>query len=414
MGEETMNAFDNAQLQLKRAQDAAQYTEKDLLFLKTPKRAVHVTIPVKLDNGNVEYFKGFRVMYNDTRGPGKGGIRFHPQVDEHEVKALSFWMTIKNAVVDLPLGGGKGGVIIDPSKYSKTELERVSRGYVRALHGVLGPEQDVPAPDVYTNPQVMSWMVDEYETITGKHAPGLITGKPLELGGSKARGYSTAMGGAYVLKESAELFDMDPVQTTVVIQGFGNAGMHMARILSGWGYKIVGISDSSTGIYVEGGIDIDKAIAYKQKNKKLTGFGGKEITNEELLALKTDVLVPAALENAITEKNVTTIKAKLIIELANGPVTPQADLILEKNDVVVMPDVLANAGGVAVSYFEWVQNVYGYYWSEEEVLDKLEKKMVRSFKDIHSLVKEHDVSYRTAAFMLALSRIVGAQRLRGW
>lgn len=413
-GEQIMNAFDNAQIQLNKAQKAGGYTEDDVSFLKTPKRAVHVTFPVKLDNGNVEYFKAFRVMYNDTRGPGKGGIRFHPQVDEHEVKALSFWMTIKNAVVDLPLGGGKGGVIINPQTYSQTELERVSRGYVRALHGVLGPAIDVPAPDVYTNPQVMSWMLDEYETIMGKHAPGLITGKPLELGGSQARGYSTAMGGAYVLKEAVELFDMDPVKTRVAIQGFGNAGMHMARILSGWGYKIVAISDSSTGIYVEEGIDIAKAIVYKQKNKSLKGMGGKEITNDELLALETDVLVPAALENAITEKNVASVKAKLIVELANGPITPQADDVLEKNDVVVLPDVLANAGGVAVSYFEWVQNVYGYYWTEDEVLEKLEKKMVTSFQDIHKIVKEKDVSYRTAAFMLALSRIVGAQRLRGW
>ncbi len=409
-----MNAFENAQLQLNKAVDAAKYTDEDVAFLKTPKRALHVTFPVKLDDGKVKYFKGFRIMYNDTRGPGKGGIRFHPQVDEQEVKALSFWMTIKNAVVDLPLGGGKGGVIITPQDYSETELERVSRGFIRAIHQVVGPEQDIPAPDVYTNPQVMSWMLDEYETIKGKHAPGLITGKPLELGGSKARGYSTAMGGAYVLKEAAELFDMDPVKTTVVVQGFGNAGMNMARILSGWGYKIIGISDSSTGIYIEEGIDIDKAIVYKQTNKKLLGFSGKEISNEELLRIKTDVLVPAALENTITETNAASINAKVIVELANGPITPQADEILEKKNIIILPDVLANAGGVAVSYFEWVQNTYNYYWQEKEILEKLETKMVTSFSEIHKIVKEKDVSYRTAAYVLALSRIVRAQRLRGW
>jgi len=409
-----MNPFENAQKQLHNALDAAGLQEKDVEFLKFPKRAVHVSFPVKLDNGTVKFFQGFRILYNDTRGPGKGGIRFHPQVDEHEVKALSFWMTIKNSVVDIPLGGGKGGVIINPKDHSESELERVSRGFIRALHQVLGPQQDVPAPDVYTTPQIMSWMLDEYETIISKHAPGLITGKPLELGGSQARGYSTAMGGAYVLKEVAELFDYDPVKTSVVIQGFGNAGMHMARILSGWNYKIIGISDSSVALHDDNGIDITKAMAYKAANRSLKGFGPKEISNAELLALKADILVPAALESVITKENADTINSKVIIELANGPITPDGDEILEKNGVVVIPDVLANAGGVIVSYFEWVQNNQGFYWAEKEILDKLETIMVNSFKDIHALVKEKDVSYRVAAFALAVQRLVKANKLRGW
>lgn len=408
-----MNPFENAQVQLNKAVKAGGLESNDVEFLKNPKRAVHVSFPVKLDDGSTKYFQGFRMLYNDTRGPGKGGIRFHQDVDEHEVKALSFWMTIKNSVMDLPLGGGKGGVIINPKEHSDAELERVARGFIRALHTVLGPKQDVPAPDVYTTPQVMAWMLDEYETITGLHNEGLITGKPLELGGSLGRGYSTAMGGAYVLKEAAQLFDLDPVKTTVAIQGFGNAGLHMARILAGWNYKIVGISDSSVALYDENGFDIDKAIAYKQTNRSLKGFGGSVISNDELLGLDVDVLVPAALENAITQENAGSVKAKLVVELANGPITPDADAILEKNDVVVLPDVLANAGGVTVSYFEWVQNNQGYYWTEEEVLERLEKKMVKSFNDIHQIVKDDGTSYREAAFILATKRLVTANKLRG-
>jgi len=408
-----MNAFENAQQQLVQAVKAGGLDEKDVLFLRHPKRAIHVSFPVRLDNGELEYFQGYRIQFNDARGPTKGGIRFHWNVDEHEVKALSFWMTIKNAVVDVPYGGGKGGVIIDPKKYSQGELERVSRGFIKAIHEVIGPAQDIPAPDVYTTPQIMAWMLDEYEAITGKKQPGVITGKPLVLGGSQGRGYSTAMGGAYVLKEAAELLDLDPVKTSVIVQGFGNAGMHMARILHGWNYNIIGISDSKIALYDEGGIDIPKAIVYKETEGTLKGFGPKELTNDELLVQKTDILVPAALENTITKANASNIQAKLIVELANGPTTPEADAILKKNDVVVIPDVLANAGGVAVSYFEWVQNNYGYYWTEDEVLDKLEKKMVKSFHEIHYLVKEKDMSYREAAFVLAVQRIVDAARLRG-
>lgn len=408
-----MNAFENAQKQLLNSIKAANIKEEDIEFLKNPKKIIQTSFPVKLDNGKIKYFQGYRVQFNDARGPTKGGIRFHPQVDLHEVKALAFWMTIKNAVVNVPYGGGKGGVEIQPSAFSEAELEKVSRGFIRALHKDLGPQIDVPAPDVYTTPQIMAWMLDEYETIKGHHAPGLITGKPLALGGSEGRGYSTAQGGAYVLKEYINLIGANPAETRVAIQGFGNAGMHMARILFSWGYKIIAVSDSRFGIYAEEGLDIEKVIAHKEKIRSLGGFGVKEITNAELLELDTDVLVPAALENTITKDNAENVKAKVILELANGPTTPEADEILESKDIVVLPDVLANAGGVAVSYFEWVQNNYGYYWTEEEVLDKLEKKMVKSFNEIHFIVKELDTSYRNAAFILAVRRIIEAAKLRG-
>jgi glutamate dehydrogenase/leucine dehydrogenase len=409
--EAKMNAFKNAQEQLTKATKAGDIPQKDIEFLKAPKRALHISFPIKLDNGETKFFQGYRIQYNDAKGPTKGGIRFHPQVDESEVKALSFWMTIKNAVVDLPYGGGKGGVSIDPSKYSQTELERVSRGFIRAIHQFVGPQIDVPAPDVNTNPQIMAWMLDEFETITGKHQPGLITGKPLALGGSEGRGYSTATGGAYILRTAISERNLE--QPTVVIQGFGNAGMHMARILSGWNYKIIGLSDSRGAIYDPKGIDINKASEYKQEKGSIKGFGGQEITNEELLELETDVLIPAALENQITKDNASNIKAKIIVELANGPTTPEADEILKEKNVLVIPDVLANAGGVVVSYFEWVQNNYGYYWTQEEVLQKLEKIMLDSFNAIETIAKEKNTTQRNAAFILALKRIIEAQKLRG-
>ncbi len=408
-----MTAFDNAQAQLDKAAEKASMKPEDTTFLKAPKRILQVSFPVKMDDGKTEYFNGYRVQYNDARGPTKGGIRFHPQADLDEVKALAFWMTIKNAVVDVPYGGGKGGVEVDPKKHSRAELERVSREFIKAIHDVIGPTKDVPAPDVYTNPQVMGWMLDEYEAIKKEHLPGMITGKPLELGGSKGRSYSTAMGGAYVLKEAVEKFDLDPLKTTVAIQGFGNAGRHMARILDDWGYKVVAVSDSKTGVYHEEGLDIPEAIRHKEERGSLETLDAEKVTNEELLELDVDVLVPAAMENQVTKENAQNIKAKIVLELANGPVTPEADEILEKKGVTAIPDVLANAGGVAVSYFEWVQNNYGYYWEEDDVLAQLEKKMVQSFNDIHATVKEKDTSYREAAFILAVERIVAAAKQRG-
>ncbi len=408
-----MSTFENSQKQLLEAIKAGGIPEKEIEFLKEPKRVIQVRFPVKMDDGSIKYFQGYRVQYNDARGPTKGGIRFHPQVDLDEVKTLAFWMTIKNAVVGIPYGGGKGGVIINPKEHSQAELERVSREFIKAIHDVVGPTKDIPAPDVYTNPQTMAWMLDEYEKIKKEHLPGLITGKPLSIGGSEGRGYSTAMGGAYVLSEAASVMDIDPLTARVAIQGFGNAGMNMARILSEWGYKIIAVSDSSTGLYDEEGLKIEEVIEYKIKNKKLKGYPAKEITNEELLEIETDILIPAALENQITKENADKIKAKLIVELANGPTTPEADEILRKKEIIVIPDVLANAGGVTVSYFEWVQNNYGYYWTEKEVLEKLEAIMTKSFKEIHEIVKEKDTSYRQAAYILAVNRILEAAKARG-
>ncbi|MBD3209262.1 Glu/Leu/Phe/Val dehydrogenase [Candidatus Woesearchaeota archaeon] len=408
-----MNTFTNAMEQLQAAAKAGSITTADTAFLQAPKRVIEVSFPAKTDDGTTKYYKGYRVQYNDARGPTKGGIRFHPHADLAEVQALAFWMTIKNAVVDVPYGGGKGGVIVNPKEHSRSELERISREFIKAVHEFIGPTKDIPAPDVYTDKHVMAWMLDEYEAIKGLHQPGMVTGKPLALGGSQGRDYATAMGGAFVLKEAVSLLDINPLKATVAIQGFGNAGMHMARILDGWGYRVVAVSDSRTGVYDPKGLDVKKAIAHKKKERTLEGYGAKIVTNKELLALDVDILVPAALENQVRKSNAGDVKAQLIVELANGPVTPEADALLEKNGVTVIPDVLANAGGVAVSYYEWVQNNQGYYWEEEEVMEKLEKKMVKSFKEIHALVKELDSTYREAAFILALRRLIEAARLRG-
>ena len=407
-----MTAFENALKQLNNSISHTSFSTS-LQALTHPEHQVSVSFPITRDTGEIEYIQGFRIRYNSFRGPTKGGIRFHPDVDEDEVKALSLWMTIKNAVVDVPFGGGKGGVIINPKEYSIAELERISRGFIRAIHTSIGPDLDIPAPDVYTSPQTMAWMLDEYETLSHRHAPGVITGKPLELGGSKARSYSTALGGAYIIRHASDQFDLNPASSSVIIQGFGNAGMHMARILASWGYTIVGISDSSVSLYTEDGIDVDKAISYKQDHGSLKGFLDDEVSTHQLLTAKADILVPAALENQITSENADSIKAKIIVELANGPTTPEADTILNKNGVVVIPDVLANAGGVAVSYFEWVQNNQGLYWSEDEVTSLLNTKMTTAFDQIHAIVKEKDISYRQAAFVLALERIMTAGKYRG-
>ncbi|MFP4568216.1 MAG: Glu/Leu/Phe/Val family dehydrogenase [Candidatus Woesearchaeota archaeon] len=404
-----MNPFVNAMNQLSSA--ASKVGIKDFDVLKNPKRIIQVSFPVKMDDGSIKFVQGYRVQYNDARGPYKGGIRFHPQVDLDEVKALSFWMAIKNAVVDVPFGGGKGGVTINPKDLSKRELEAVSRGFMKAMHEFLGPMQDIPAPDVYTTPQVMAWMLDEYEKIKGQKAPGVITGKPLELGGSHARSYSTAMGGVYVLEDAVRTFN---IGKAVVIQGFGNAGAHVARILHERGYKIIGVSDSKSALYFKDGFDVLGLIEHKTSTGALEGFNqGSEISNAELLELECDILIPSALEGQITKDNANKIKAKLVAELANGPTTGDADLILAKNGVVVVPDVLFNAGGVAVSYFEWVQNLYGYSWSEVEVLEKLEKKMKSAFDDLVALANEKSLTLREAAFALAVERIIKVETLRG-
>lgn len=407
-----MGVFDNVKKQMEKVQKIMKLDSSELTYLENPKRIIEVNFPVKMDSGKVKHFRGYRVQFNDARGPTKGGIRFHPNVDLSEVKSLAFWMALKTAVVNIPYGGAKGGVMVNPKELSDNELESLSRGFIKAIHEVVGPAKDVPAPDVYTNPQIMAWMLDEFEKIKGEHLPGLITGKPLELGGSQGRGFSTSQGGAYVLREYLKIKSIDPKETTVAIQGFGNAGSFMAKILDSWGYKIVAVSDSKSGIYDEAGLDIPHVIKHKEKSGSVKG-AAKDISNEQLLELEVDVLVPAALENQITKDNAAKIMAKVVLELANGPTTPEADDILEKKNIVVIPDILANAGGVTVSYFEWVQNLYGYYWSEEEVLQKLEKIMVDSFKEVYAEIEKNKTSMRNAAYILALKRIIEAARLRG-
>ncbi|MFA5937234.1 MAG: Glu/Leu/Phe/Val dehydrogenase [Candidatus Paceibacterota bacterium] len=407
-------AFENAKQQLKKAAGMMSLNAGILEALQTPKHLLSATLSVKMDDGETKEFQAYRSQYNDARGPYKGGIRYHPNVTEDEVKALSFWMAVKCAVADIPLGGGKGGVIVDPKKLSSGELERLSRAYIRAFHAHLGPTKDVPAPDVYTNGQIMSWMLDEYEAILGEHAPGMITGKPLALGGSRGRDKATAQGGVYVFGEAAKKLGMKPKKTTVAIQGFGNAGATAARLLADLEYRIIAVSDSKGGIVSDDALDIPALLAYKETTGGVSGFAGtRGISNQELLELETDVLVPAALENTITAQIAEKVRAKIILELANGPTTPEADDILAKKDILVIPDVLANAGGVTVSYFEQVQNAMNYYWTEEEVLVKLEKIMVDAFHAVWEAKETHRTDMRTGAFILAVGRIADAMRLRG-
>ncbi len=374
--------------------------------LRTPERILEVSIPVKMDDGGRKVFKGFRVQHNSARGPTKGGIRFHPSVNLDEVKALASLMTWKCALLDLPFGGAKGGVIVNPKELSERELERLSRGYIRRIAPFVGVDRDIPAPDVGTNSKVMAWMLDEYEKIVGKHEPGAITGKPLSLGGSQGREEATAQGAVYVLQEAVKTFDIKGKE--VAIQGFGNAGMNLARKLDALGYRVVAVSDSKGTVYQEKGLNVEEVVKKKRKEGKV----GKDMSNEELLELDVDILIPAAIEGQITEENADRIRAKLILEVANGPTTPRADEILREKGVIVVPDILTNAGGVTVSYFEWVQNRTGLYWNKEEVLEKLKERMVTSFTDVVEVMKKESVDMRTAAYILAVSKVVQAIRDR--
>jgi len=406
------NAFFNAMEQLDKAAGYISLDEKIHSVLKQPDRFVEVAIPVVMDDGTVKIFTGYRSQYNNSLGVYKGGIRYHWNVTPEEVKALSFWMTIKCATVNIPMGGGKGGVIVNPKELSAGELERLSRGYMKKMWPILGSDKDVPAPDVYTTPQIMAWMRDEFEKITGKEDPGVITGKPLDQGGSEGRGFSTAQGGAYCTRELAKNMNMVPEETSIAIQGFGNAGAHMARLLSEMGYRVVAVSDSKGGISINNKqltinkLDIDALTEYKARTGSVVGFEGtEEISNDDILTLDVDILVPAALENVITPDNAGNIKAKAIVELANGPTTPDADEILKEKGIVVVPDVLANAGGVTVSYFEWDQNVKGEHWAEEDVLTKLEKIMVDAFHEVWNTKEQYSTDMRTAAFIKAVERV---------
>lgn len=409
-----MNAYDNAMRQLEKASRIMNLDKDVLAKLSSPERIVMASLPVKMDDGSLKIFQAYRVQYNSARGPYKGGIRFHPQVDLDEVKALGFWMTIKCSVVGIPMGGGKGGVIVDPKALSQGELERLSRAWIGAFRAVIGPEKDVPAPDVYTTPQIMAWMADEFSKLEGKPAIGVVTGKPLEYGGSLGRGTSTAMGGFYVLSEAIKEKDLEAKKTKVAIQGFGNAGATMAHILYEAGYKIVALADSKSIVYNDKGINIDEAENYKKEKGSLVGLEGtKEISIKEFFALDVEVLIPAALENQITKDNASDIKAKIVLELANGPTTPEADEIMFNNGIMLVPDVLANAGGVTVSYFEWLQNISNNYWSEDEVDAELRERMIPSFQTILAMSKEYKTDLRTAAFISALRRIEAATKVRG-
>lgn len=383
-------------------------------LLKEPLRVLTVRIPVKMDDGTIKVFTGYRAQHNDAVGPTKGGIRFHPDVTEEEVKALSIWMSIKCGITGLPYGGGKGGVKCDPRTMSFSELERLSRGYVRAISQIVGPTKDIPAPDVFTNFQVMAWMMDEYSRIREFDAPGFITGKPLVLGGSVGRESSTAKGVTIVLKEAAKLAGITIVGARIIVQGFGNAGSFLAQFLYRAGAKIIGISDAYGALYDPEGLDIDYLIDKKDSFGTVTNLFPNRIENNELLTKECDILVPAAIQNQITEHNAHDIKAKIIVEAANGPTTLKATEIVTQRGILIVPDVLASAGGVIVSYFEWVQNNQGYYWSEDEVEEKLEKILVQSFNNVYQMSVDKRVDMRLSSYIVGLNRMAQAIRMRGW
>ncbi|NIO70849.1 MAG: glutamate dehydrogenase [Anaerolineae bacterium] len=413
---EKLNPFEIAQRQLDEAAEILKLEPGIHALLREPLRELHVTLPVRMDDGSVKVFKGFRVQYNDARGPTKGGIRFHPAETIDTVRALAAWMTWKTAVVDIPLGGGKGGIICNPKEMSPAELERLSRAYIRQVGRILGEEVDVPAPDVYTNPQIMAWMMDEYSFIRGYNVPGVITGKPIPLGGSAGRGDATARGGMFCTREAGKVLGIELKGATTAIQGYGNAGQ-FAHLLGEelLGLKVVAVSDSRGGILNPDGFEAKAVMEHKNNTGAVKGFpGAREITNEELLELDVTVLIPAALENQIGDWNAANIKAKIVAELANGPTTPEADEILYKNGVYVIPDFLCNAGGVTVSYFEQVQNAYDYYWDEKTVHERLDQKMTAAFHAVHEMAQRHKVHNRLAAYLVAVNRVAEAVRLRGW
>lgn len=410
------NPFLIAQRQLDQAAEIMGLDPAVHELLRWPMRELHVTMPVRMDDGTVKIFHGFRVQYNDARGPTKGGIRYHPEETIDTVRALAAWMTWKTAVMDLPLGGGKGGIVCNPKEMSRGELERLSRAYIRAVGRILGEAMDVPAPDVYTDSQIMAWMMDEYSVMRGYNVPGVITGKPLPLGGSQGRSDATARGGMYCIREAAKVLGVDLKGATAAIQGYGNAGQY-AHILGTdlLGLKVVAVSDSKGGIYNPDGLDAKAVIAHKEKTGSMMNFpGAKNITNAELLELPVTVLIPAAMENQITGANAANIKARIVAELANGPTTPDADDILYSNGVYVIPDFLCNAGGVTVSYFEQVQNAYDYYWDLETVHERLDKKMTAAFHAVHQTAQQYKVNNRMGAYIVAVSRVAEACRLRGW
>lgn len=399
----------NAVAQLKKVAAIIELNDEITERLSQPDKIVEVNLPVKMDNGKVRLLKGYRSQHNNARGPYKGGLRFSPEVSKSEVIALSMWMTWKCAVADVPFGGGKGGVVVDTKELSESELERVSRGFIRAIYQDIGPEVDIPAPDMYTTPQVMEWMVDEYSKLVDKDSPAVITGKPLNRGGSEGRTEATGQGGVYVLEELVKKQKAKPEEISVAVQGFGNVGFHFAKLAAELGYRIVAVSDSQSAIYNPKGIDVNQAQKYKEKKGSFLDYpDAKDILNTELLELEVPVLVPAAVENVITTENAAKIKADFIIELANGPTTPEADEILFKNGRIVIPDVLANAGGVTVSYFEWLQNMKNEKWDKEKVLEELRGRMVEAFNSTWEATEKYQVDMRTGAYVLGVKRVVNA------
>ncbi|MFB3814359.1 MAG: Glu/Leu/Phe/Val dehydrogenase [Terriglobales bacterium] len=382
--------------------------------LRRPRRALTLSLPVKMDDGSIRVFEGFRVQHNSSRGPCKGGIRYHPNVTFDEVKALASWMTWKCATVNIPFGGAKGGIICDPHKLSKDELERLTRRYAYEISPFIGPESDIPAPDVYTDSQVMAWIFDTYSMTQGHTAPGVVTGKPTFLGGSHGRNEATARGCVFVIRAACQVRGIDLKQATAAIQGFGNAGSITAELLANEGVTVVAVSDSKGGVFRKQGLDVRELIAYKARTGSVVGLSGaKPLRNEEVLEVPCDILVPAALENQITLENAERIQARIVAEAANGPTTPDADTVLHQRDIMVLPDVLANAGGVTVSYFEWVQDLQELFWEEDDVNHRLEKIMLRSFDDVYRTAEKHRVNMRTGAYVLAIDRVAQATRIRG-
>ena len=402
---------------LEQIDQAAKYAEcdKDIIeTLKYPQKSLIVSIPIEMDNGKVKIFEGYRVQHNNYRGPYKGGIRFHPQTNLNEVKTLATLMTFKCAVADIPFGGGKGGIAVDSKQLSEHELKHLTQGYIDKIFDIIGPDKDIPAPDVYTNAQIMAWVMDEYSHISRRHSPDVVTGKPLENEGSLGRETATAQGAVYVLIEYLKTKNLEPKDISVAIQGFGNAGMHVAEILFGLGVKISALADSKGAIFSPDGIDPHVASTHKNKTGSVRGLKGtKNISSDAIFTQKVDLLIPAALEDVVTVENASKIKAKTILEIANAPVTSGADKVLAERKIDVIPDVLANAGGVTVSYFEWVQNRESYYWSEADIQSKLEQKMTRAFLDIYEFAQSKKITLRQAALALAIERIGKATKNRG-
>jgi glutamate dehydrogenase (NAD(P)+) len=418
-----MNPFENAQRQLDEAAEIMALDKDAHALLREPLRTVTVRIPIKRTQGGTDVFTGFRVQYNNARGPFKGGLRFHPAENIDTVKALAAWMTWKTALADIPYGGGKGGIICNTKELDVRELEMLSRGYIKEIWKFIGPHVDVPAPDVYTTPQIMAWMVDEYMKITGKDDIGVITGKPIEMGGSEGRSDATAMGGLYVLREAAKYKKIDLKNAKIAIQGFGNAGSYAFTLAKKmFGSNIVAISDSNGGVYCPDGLDFEKLEKAKKETGSVDGYDAKnaeKITNEKLLEEEVDVLIPAAIENQVKKDNADKINAKILLELANGPVTPDADNILMEKGVFDLPDFLVNSGGVIVSYFEWVQNINGYYWTADEVYSKLDKIITRSFNDVMKMQSDYaakgkKINPRMSAYIIAVDRVAKTMKARGW